>query len=496
MALTLPQRRAELALVGGAIVVAGTLVVLAGVSWWLRGERVLPVAQPLVVLMGAGVLFLGILLRRERAAPFLSLGGFAGAMILLYSVYPLLIFVMNGGVYTPRSDVRLFEWPPAPEDIAIFGWWYLVFLLSFAVAYLLVAPSTRRSGPLAVQAPPRGMLIVVLTAFVALQIYLTTTRILFDLGGDDYFEGYVQVQNLPLLVRQFYVHLAEMRVTLLILLLSVLFAQYRRYRRWIALLAAVEVVSSLQVLQSRTEIFVFLVALMVLYHNLVRRIPMWIAATAGVLLVGAFVFLGMVRSSGLQGATALDLVRGDSEFEAIMSNAYDLRSVKRATGALTAQPAVYFSDFTNVLPQQLLPFQKRDKAEWFLTTYYPKAAASGNGFAFGALAEAVTGFGWIELLVRGAVVGLAFGLFQRRLVRGPVTVWRMTLSVWMLVFSYQLLRNTTFCYLTRAEYGVFVPLVAVRAGHYFLAVGRRRLHALQFTPSPPPTARTARRDGP
>ncbi|HEX9367508.1 MAG TPA: hypothetical protein VF921_12825, partial [Vicinamibacterales bacterium] len=71
MALTLPQRRAELALVGGAIVVASTLVVLAGVSWWLRGERVLPVAQPLVVLMGAGVLFLGILLRRERAAPFL-----------------------------------------------------------------------------------------------------------------------------------------------------------------------------------------------------------------------------------------------------------------------------------------------------------------------------------------------------------------------------------------------------------------------------------------
>lgn len=478
-AATRPQRRAELALFGGAAVVAATPTVLVAVSWWLRGERVLPVVQPLLVIIAVAILFFGVLLRRERAAPFLSLGGFAGAMFLLYSAYPLLVFIINGGIYTARNDVRLFVWPPAPGEIAIFGWWYVVFFLSFAAGYLLAAPSAPRRGPLVLHSLPRGLLIVILTAFVAVQLFLTVTGVMFGLGGGDYFEGYAQIQRLPLLVRQVYVHLAEMHITLLILLLCILFSQYPKHRKWIVLLTVVEVTTSLQVIHSRAELFIFLVAVMVLYHNLARRIPVWVAAAGGVLLVGAFVLLGTIRSSGSDSVSFVEAVRGDSEFETILANAYDLRSVKRASGVLTTEPAIYFSDFANVFPQQLLPFQKRDKAEWLLSTYYPRVASAGGGLAFGALAEAVTGFGWIELLVRGVVVGLAFGLFQRLLARGPITVWQMALYVWMVVFSYQILRNTTFCYFTLLEYGFFVPIVAIRMTYYALSTGRRRLGALQ-----------------
>src|SRR5688572_1541257 len=49
-----------------------------------------PVVYPLATILFSAVIFYSALWRRQRDISILSLGGFAGAMVILYAAYPLL----------------------------------------------------------------------------------------------------------------------------------------------------------------------------------------------------------------------------------------------------------------------------------------------------------------------------------------------------------------------------------------------------------------------
>jgi len=431
-----------------------------------------PVVYPLATILFLAVIFYSALWWRQRDISILSLGGFAGAMVILYAVYPLLIFLLNHLTYTPLSDNRLFADQPTPDRIGSIAWSYVLYFVPFAAAYLA---TSGRAGRFRVQADSvrKGSVPLILGLFALTQVLIYGMGLVFDLSASSYTDSFRVVQRLPQLPRQLLVNAAEIQPTLVMLLLCVLFFRYRRYRFLIAAIVLWSIFTALRELHARSGMFVLLLMVGCLYHHFVRRFGALSIILIGILFVALSTWMGIARESSM-----LDVVsgaHGTSEFETIVANAYDLKYVRGASGILRDQPIIYFGDFISVIPQQLLPFTKRLKADWYLNAYFPEVAASGGGMAFGVVAEAITGWGWMELIVRGALVGVVFGLIHRRFTSRPITVWQFAFYLWLLVWSYQLVRNTTFCILVWSEYHFFMPVIAVRTLHY-LAFARHRLH--------------------
>jgi hypothetical protein len=427
-----------------------------------------PVLRPLAAALGVAALFYDTLLRRHRTNPFLNLGGFATAIIILYAVYPLLVFLGNHLVYTSVNDQRLFVWQPLPSQIGTLAWWYVAFLFMFCVSYLATAGRATRIRIDRATAPP-GIIKVIVAVFMVTQLILLVTRYAFGLDPKTYAESFLVVWQLPHAVRQVFSLAALMQTTIWILLFCCLFLNYRRNRVWIALLLGYIVVTNVVMLGGRGFLFSILIVTVVLYHNLVRRISIVVAGVGGGALVAASTLMGALR----QGSEAAGSALGSSEFEVILGNAYDLMFVNHQAGALLHRPALYFCDLAGMVPQQLLPFEKMLKADWYAFTFYPIYSSFGGGFAFGVLSEAISGFGLVEMFVRGALAGLICGWIQRSVTRGPISVWHFAFYLWMTITFMQVVRNTTFCLLPWAEYYFLVPVLAIR-GMYYAASSTRR----------------------
>jgi hypothetical protein len=122
----------------------------------------------------------------------------------------------------------------------------------------------------------------------------------------------------------------------------------------------------------------------------------------------AFMFLGVFRSFLNLG----DLVRAleefktiasaNNEFQSLLGTSFDVyKMVERGTDI---PPILAFNDFTPMLPpQQLLPFQKISGADWYLIQIGQDG--TGVGFMWSVISQSLIGFGLVELVVRGVVLG-------------------------------------------------------------------------------------------
>jgi len=134
---------------------------------------------------------------------------------------------------------------------------------------------------------------------------------------------------------------------------------------------------------------------------------------------------------------------GLGEFDSLWANAVELLQA-REFGQIDVPAAVRFGEFWAFLPSQLLPFEKSSLSDWFLGTFYPEDQAMGSGWAFGAIGQAVIGGGVPEALIRGGVLGV-LAAWVMKWYRAPTsTWWRLPLYLYLLVFVYQSLRDTTF----------------------------------------------------
>ena len=452
---------------------AGTTVVLAagicglGANVVVRGSDAAPVIFPLVALGLCAALFFGTLWWRERSTP-LNIGAFGALIVVVYAAYPAVVYLLNGLTYSIASDNRLLIAQPVPKEIGLLTWWYVFYFVAFAVFYIAVAKG-RGHFVLDLKSVPRGVVWLIVALSIIIEAIAALIGLFYETAGATYQESYVVVQRLPLAVRQIFANVVAMRMTLLILLMCVLFSHYRRARLWIIAIVGWNVATTLRHMHARGDMFILLAVVAFLYHHTVRRFRMSVAFIAVVSLLALSTWMAVVRGGG--NVTAREGALGGSEFESILGNAYDLKFVRGASGVMISQPALYFSDIASLVPQQLLPFQKGTKADWYLATFYPASAATGVGFAFGVLSEAITGFGWMEMVVRGALVGLAFGWLHRRYSSRPLSLWELAFYVWLMAWSYQIVRNTTFCLLQRFEYHFFVPVVAIRSIRFVLLKG-------------------------
>jgi oligosaccharide repeat unit polymerase len=422
----------------------------------LMHEWNLAIMVPLFTALSVTTAFYGVLWwRRYPHVPWFEPGAVYIAVVSLYTVYPLVGYLAIGQTYTPFNDSRLFALQPAADEVARTGWLHVSHLAGFALAY----PVAR--GRLRIAQPPirrPGLPLFLAVAFVYLTIEafaLVLGLFFFDTPAADYAGTYLVARSLPLVFGQLLNHLTGMKHVLAVMLMAALLSRYPGSRPiilgWIALAA----VLSLARLGSRTELVLLIMAATMMYHLLIRPMsPRLMVAAAAVGLAG-FIGFGLARAGVQPGsAVAWNPFVYASEFETLFANALHLARVTDGIGPLPA--TFHFADLAALVPQQLAPFTKVDRADWYVSTFFPAYAATGGGLAFGTMAEAVLTGGWPSAVMRGIALGVLLALMHRFYARHTDRFWVFVFYVYVTTMSYQLFRNGTLSLLVLLLYR-FLP---------------------------------------
>ena len=427
--------------------------------------EVFTVLYPLLAILAAALFFLLILRKHDGKVEVFELGVFYTGIVLIYSVYPLLNYLACGLSYLRRSNVVLFQAQPSPGEMATISWYFFVYFVSFLAAYLL-ARGRCKFEKLQVPRPDSRLLLALILQYAAVEAFFLFMKLYYNIQKpEDYTGSYLLYANLPLIVKQLAGHLGGIELTLEVMLMAYLTLKYRRYKFIIVGWIILEIPALFFYgIGARTAMFALLFSLLITYHFEVKRLKVRSAVILGFVGVALFFVLGVVRSFPLNEADlSINPFTYPSEFECVFTNSYDLLHVKKAGLTAALFPSVYVNDFLALIPQQLLSLQKLDPLDWYAQTFYPDFAATGGGLAFGAIPEAIVGFGWIDAAWRGVIIGLIFAFVHRSFIQSKKSFWRYCLYIWLTIFCYKCFRCTTFRLLPQFVYQFLTVFIAARA---------------------------------
>ena len=92
---------------------------------------------------------------------------------------------------------------------------------------------------------------------------------------------------------------------------------------------------------------------------------------------------------------------------------------------------------------------------------------------FGVIAQAIVGFGWAELIVRGTVLGVLLSLLHRAYLLRADSFWWSVFYASVCVWSYYTFRASTFYFLYFVLYHFVPTILAMKIGNRIIerAVG-------------------------
>jgi oligosaccharide repeat unit polymerase len=447
----------------------------------LADARNVAVMAPLFTGLSIATAFYWMLwARRHPNVPWFEPGAVYVAVVTLYMAYPLAGYLAIGQAYTPLNDSRLFALQPGPGEVGRLGWLHVGHLAGFVLAYALVRGRLRLSQP-AVRRPGLPLFVAIALVYVSIEAFALVVGLFFQASSGSYAESYLAARQLPLIVGQLMNHLTGMKYVLALMLLAALFSRYPKSRPIILAWIAVAAVISIARLGSRTELVLLMMAAAMMYHHCVRPLPARLMVIVAALGLAGFTGFGLIRG-GLHGsAPTWNPFVYASEFETLLANALHLARVQEGIGPLPA--AFYFADLAALVPQQLAPFAKVDRADWYVSTFFPEYFAIGGGLAFGTISEAVLTGGWPSAVLRGIALGVLLALIHRFYARQTDRFWVFVFYVYVTTLSYQLFRNGTFALLVLLLYR-FLPAVLI-VSVLAAAIRRTALAKDTFVPTRP-----------
>ena len=405
----------------------------------LSHEGDLPVVIPALVLLNCATLFLVLLSMPSFRMPVFEIGTMFAIVVAIYGFVPLVQYQLRGGVYGAASDNRLWISQPTAEEVGMVGWAHVLFLMSFGIAYLLMRRGSEFEVHSSEDVSWKQLMFagVLLAAAMVVQFGI---EMAFDLSYSTYVESYLVVEKLPQSLRQVYGHLPGIIFTLKLLLLAGVFVRSRNPMYIVGIWLGIELLMLLVRMGWRTYLMLSIGATLLFFHVYVRRVNSLILAGIGAAVLGGFLVLGMMRNSALEDAfVGTGVWEQSNEMEAVFANAVDLMQ-QRARSTIRLPPEAQISELTAFIPQQLLPFQKFDYAQWYAQQTY---VTDGYTSAFGTIAQALAGVGWWELTGRGLLIGLIFGGLHRFFANRSERWLYLVAYAWLIAMSYQSFRATT-----------------------------------------------------
>lgn len=416
-----------------------------------------------------------ILWARDRKLPISDVGMICALAVMVYTVLPLLNYWAGGLSFGPLSDFRLRMYGITPTEMGIFHFRHVLYLAIFVFSYALF----RGKGIIKtanVNCPNRSPRHVIILIFLLLTGYFwllqAMTGVNFDTSyqPDAFAEFMSAMAQMPLLLLQVSIKLWGI---LFIFKLALLFIVVSRSKvtKWRLLLIAwivVEVAQAFVNRGARTGLILFIMAVALMYHRLVRPLSLKVLVPAGIVTFAIFLFLGMYRSYFNYSEMRTDVLRSNAtlltttnEFQSLLGTAYDIYQRKQAGADLPWY--LFIHDFSAVLPpQQILPFEKVAASEWYLREL--GLSGTGLGLMWGVISQSVIGLDWLELAIRGLLLGYLLALLYRWYVKHQTGYLETLLYLYLCLKIYYTFRDTTFSLLANIVWEIIPAYIIFRLG--------------------------------
>ncbi len=411
--------------------------------------------------------------QRSGRPPLFDLGMCMSLAILLYLAIPVFQFVLSGFQHTVFSARQLYELNPTRTEFTSFSYLYLLYLVPFVIGYLLRVNVKASRNCTLPAAPLKIDIFVLLLIFLALQLFVSGIDSIFGTSQTVSYQAealdaqFQNFQSLPGGLQQLYVHTSGMLFIAKIALIAVVFINWSNKSYRYAFAAWLLLVIGGYYFQSgaRTEIVLVLFISGLFYTKFVRSIPLTQVLVGGMLILTLFIGMGLLRQGGsihesLKSLDAVSEYQGvvfsvANEFQTLFGGAYDLTQMV-ASGALidvSFQLNVY--ELLMLIPQQLVPFEKIDVAQWYLAT-----SSIGGYFMLNPVAQGAIGFGVVEIIIRGGLLGCIFAALTNYFYRNGKKFWIVVFYAWMITQCYYSIRSSSFYFLAFVFYR-FIPLLIV-----------------------------------
>lgn len=458
--------------------------VLCGVGLALTPADVRKIAAPGVVMIVLGVFFAWRLYARDRVLPLFEIGSLAVLATIMYAVVPLMNYIAGGLQWIPYSDSRLMSYGWTTPDLHLFGWRWVLYLSALAFSYLIVRGRATAMGR-TLSPIKRTYAISMLIIVGSVELFVIAVEMLYGINlrpshAEITVQGVRTIWDLPLFVNQISHNLMGMSVIIKYWLVALVLMEWRR-PEWRAIFfgwLGLELVLTVVKLGARGELVLLLMAAALLYHRLVKPLRLRLLLPVAVAFLAAFFLYGAVRDMNVKVQQVTEseypFLAYPNEFQALFGTAYDLHMRKEA-GILPPVPwQIYVADAYMIIPSQLLPFDKIDPAGWYLQV----AGIQGAGFMFGVMSQAVLGFDWVELFLRGLVLGIVLALLHRWYVRHQGRFWATMTYLFFCIWVFYTVRQSTFSPLYFFLYRFVGAVIAVRVLSFVLDVPRRVVRAV------------------
>ena len=426
------------------ITTASVIVLLA-----LPGEP-RAVALPALAIVNVAIWFLAVLWNRDRELPLFELGTICVAFTALYAAYPLIAYMLADGLWTAASDRRLRVWAPDMRELGRYSWGSVAYIAGLASVYLVVRGRATAAGVRPHRLSATGSMVVIwlflllLTYFASLWVWFGVT---YNPSYQDVELGQVGVaRDLPYVLQQISHNARGILSILKLCALAFLMHRWSSMPARMVLIAwlVAEIVATVFRMGARTEVVVLLLAAVLLYHRIVRPLGLNVIAFAAPALVCAALLFGFTRDfmrGGSPGVTG-SYWAAANEFQILLGTGFDLHK-RREAGMLESPPwQVYAADALRLVPSQALGVQKIEPSDWYLEQL--GVTTPGVGMMFGVMGQAAIGYGPIELLFRGSILGLLFALVHRVYARRARGFWATMLYLYLCLWSYYTIRASSF----------------------------------------------------
>ncbi|MFH1902558.1 MAG: hypothetical protein ABIK20_00645 [Candidatus Omnitrophota bacterium] len=416
---------------------------------------------------------------RDKKIPFFDVGVFCALATLVYTVYPLVNYWVDGLRFGLFADSRLRSYHISPAELGIFHLRHVLYLFSFVVFYSVFrGRGTIETGN--VGTPSSSTRKVIITFFLLLTGYLFLLQIMTGVNFHNSYAPEVFAENiaalasLPLLLLQISVKLAGILFVFKLALLFIVVSRCRQ-KKWLIILLlwiAAEIVQALILKGARTGLVLFLMASALLYHRMIKPLTMRFLLISGTLLFIFFIFLGLYRAyidftslqTDLSQANA-GIFSGGNEFQALLGTAYDVSQRKLAGAVLPWY--LHINDFITILPlQQLMPFEKISASEWYLREI--GISGTGQGLMWGVITQSIVGWDWLELVLRGAILGYILAQLHRWYLKHQTEFLGTLFYTFLCLKVYYTFRSTTFSLLANFVWEI-IPF------YLLLCIGRALL---------------------
>lgn len=401
---------------------------------------------------------------RDGRVGILDIGLLCALATLLYTIVPLINFIAGDFSITVLGDSRLQGYQPTSYEIGMFHWRHVLYLWTFVVLYLLT-----RGGNALPERPRQAhvsnaKIVVVIALLVLFALYFIFLDLVFGHSINPSYDELMEQRrsgdsgSVPLLVRQISHYLWGMFFILKLCLLYVVLSKFHNplWRVVFVIWIASEIAYAVYVMGARTQLILLLIGAVILFDHLVHRIKLSTAAILATILLASFLLFGFFRGLSLNDTQIADvnILTVSNEFQALLGTAFDVWK-RTEDGSLVAPWYVHLYDFISLFPpQQIFPFEKQSASQWYLEA----TGRSGlSGKMWGVISQSIIGYGWIELALRGAILGLICGLLHRNFVRNHASFMTTLLYVWLSLTVYYTFRATTF-YATVWYLYEFIPV--------------------------------------